>query len=174
MIRRASAVVLPGVGAFGEASRRLAAKKLVSPVAEALEKNKPFLGICLGLQLLFERSEESPGVKGLRFFKGEVVKFLKSSLKVPHMGWNTIQRGPASRTPMMAGITHEDYFYFVHSFFPAPRNREIVATRTPYGSLFCSSVAQGRLFASQFHPEKSGDRGQRLLRNFVGEVSRCS
>jgi glutamine amidotransferase len=176
VIRRAAGVVLPGVGAFGEAMKRLAAKKLVAPVCEALERNKPFLGICLGLQMLFERSEESRREKGFGFFKGSVVRFRMpkaSSLKVPHMGWNQLRFGPASTTRALRGVSEGDYFYFVHSFFPAPHDREIVATRTAYGRLFCSSIAQGRLFASQFHPEKSGDQGQRLLRNFVHEVSLC-
>jgi glutamine amidotransferase len=176
VIRRAAGVVLPGVGAFGEAMKRLASKKLIAPICETLQKNKPFFGICLGLQLLFERSEECAREKGFGFFKGSVVRFQMprgSSLKVPHMGWNQLRFGPASKTRALRGVSKGDYFYFVHSFFPAPRDRAIVATRTPYGRLFCSSIARGRLFASQFHPEKSGDQGQRVLRNFVREVSLC-
>lgn len=176
VIRQAVGVVLPGVGAFGEASRRLSSKKLTAPVAEALERNKPFLGICLGLQLLFDRSEESAREKGLGFLKGKVVRFRmpkRSELKVPHMGWNTLRRGPASRTCLLRGVPEGSYFYFVHSFFPVPGDPSVVATRTVYGRPFCSSVAQGRLFASQFHPEKSGDEGQVILRNFVQEVSSC-
>jgi glutamine amidotransferase len=176
VIRKAAGVVLPGVGAFGEAAKRLVSKNLFAPVAQALETNKPFLGICLGLQLLFERSEESSGVKGLGFLKGAVTRFrlpTQSTLKVPHMGWNTLQRGPASATRVLRGVSEGSYFYFVHSFYPQPKDASIVATRTPYGKAFCSSVAQGRLFACQFHPEKSGDQGQRLLRNFVNEVSLC-
>jgi len=176
VIRKAAGVVLPGVGAFGEAMKRLVSKKLSSPLTEALEKNKPFLGICLGLQLLFDRSEENSGEKGLGFVKGAVVRFRiskKSALKVPHMGWNTLQRGPASRTPVMRGVSEVSYFYFVHSYYPQPKDSSVVATHTVYGHPFCSSVAQGRLFACQFHPEKSGDQGQRLLRNFVSEVPLC-
>lgn len=173
-IRRAQGVVLPGVGAFGEAAKRLASKKLLPAIREALEKNKPFLGICLGLQLLFERSQESLGVKGLGFLKGDVIKFAaRDGLKIPHMGWNTVQGGPAGKTPVLKGLRSTDYFYFVHSYYPSPRDPSIIATRTPYGRTFCSAVAQGRLFACQFHPEKSGDQGQRLLRNYVHEVSLC-
>jgi glutamine amidotransferase len=167
---------LPGVGAFGEAMRRLSAKKLIAPVRDALEKNKPFLGICLGLQLLFERSEESAREKGLGFFRGSIVHFRmpkNATLKVPHMGWNTLKFGPASKTRVLRGLSEGDYFYFVHSYYPVPEDPSIKATSTPYGRPFCSSVAQGRLFACQFHPEKSGDQGQKLLRNFVREVSQC-
>jgi glutamine amidotransferase len=176
-IRRAAGVVLPGVGAFGEAAKRLASKKLVAPILDALRHNKPFLGICLGLQLLFERSEENPGAKGLGFFRGNVVRFRmskKSNLKVPHMGWNTAERGPAAKTPALRGVGKGRYFYFVHSFYPMPREKAIVSTITPYDGPFCSSVAKGRLFASQFHPEKSGEDGQKILRNFVKEVAACS
>ncbi len=176
-IRRADAVVLPGVGAFGEAVKRLSAKKLVATIINALERNKPFLGICLGLQLLFERSEESARAKGLGWLKGNVIRFRMSRtsrLKVPHMGWNTVHGGPAAKTPALKGVTEGNYFYFVHSFYPAPQEKALVATSTVYGRPFCSSIANGRLFASQFHPEKSGDVGQRLLRNFVREVALCS
>jgi glutamine amidotransferase len=177
VIRKAAGVVLPGVGAFGEAVKRLTAKKLMTPLADMLGQNKPFLGICLGLQLLFERSEESPKHKGLGFFRGSVVRFQMSKrpdLKVPHMGWNLLSFGPAAKTRALKGISKRDYFYFVHSFFPAPKNRDIIATETEYGRTFCSSIAKGRLYASQFHPEKSGNQGQKILRNFVKEVSLCS
>ena len=176
-IRRAAGVVLPGVGAFGEAAKRLSSKKLVSPILEALKRNKPFLGICLGLQLLFERSEENPGAKGLGFFRGDIVRFWvpkKSNLKVPHMGWNTTKRGPAANAAALRGVDNGSYFYFVHSFYPEPREKSIVSTTTPYAGSFCSSIAKGHLFASQFHPEKSGDEGQKILRNFVKDVLACS
>ena len=177
MIRRAHGVVLPGVGAFGQAVTNLSARKLLAPLIEVLEKNKPFLGICLGLQLLFERSEESPGSKGIGLFKGSVHRFripASSALKVPHMGWNTIVRKPSSAAKPLRGIKDGSYFYFVHSFFPVPQDSSIVATHTPYPQPFCSSVAKDHLFASQFHPEKSGDMGHKLLKNFVQEVAACS
>jgi len=176
MIRKADGVVLPGVGAFGEAVKRLVSKKLVSPISETLSRNRPFLGICLGLQLLFERSEESLRTKGLGFFKGENIRFHMSShrrLKVPHMGWNTFTCGPASETKALRDVKPGRYFYFVHSFYPVPRDSGLIATRTQYGSSFCSSVAKGRIFASQFHPEKSGEQGQIILRNFVKECVPC-
>jgi imidazole glycerol-phosphate synthase subunit HisH len=176
-IRKASGVVLPGVGAFGEAVKHLQKLKLLKPLRDVLDSKKPFLGICLGLQLLFERSDESPNVKGLGHFKGRVVKFkysLGSSLKVPHMGWNTVIRGPAGRTACLKGLASNAYFYFVHSFFPVPQDPRLVATRTSYGRDFCSSIATESLFASQFHPEKSGSAGLKLLKNFVHEVARCS
>jgi len=172
-MRKADGIVLPGVGAFGEAVKRLRAQKLVAPILEALGKGTPFLGICLGLQLLFERSEESAGVRGLGVFAGDVERFPRGALKVPHMGWNIIERGPAGRTEILKGVSANSYFYFVHSYYPAPEDRGIIATRTDYGRAFCSSIAQGRVYASQFHPEKSGAAGQRLLRNFVQEVSAC-
>lgn len=177
VIDRAAAVVLPGVGAFGEAVKRLTKRRLVSPVLRAIEREKPFLGICLGLQLLFKRSEESPKARGLGVFKGDVVEFrhtLRSGLKVPHMGWNTLRYGPAAAAPCLKGIAEKTYFYFVHSYFPAPTDPSIIATQTPYGDKFCSSVARGRLFASQFHPEKSGPAGLHILKNFVQEVALCS
>src|SRR5262245_22977793 len=176
-VRRAAGVVLPGVGAFGEAAKRLKRKKLDAPLREALKRNKPFLGICLGLQLLFERSEENPGAKGLGHFKGDVVRFRlppRSRMKVPHMGWNTVERGPAAKSAALRGVNAKSHFYFVHSYYPQPKERAIVSTTTPYGGAFCSSVAKGRLFASQFHPEKSGEEGQKILRNFVKEVASCS
>jgi glutamine amidotransferase len=177
VIRKAAGVVLPGVGAFGEAAKRLKSKKLDAPVMDALRRNKPFLGICLGLQLLFEKSEESPGVRGLGYLKGHVVRFRvpkTSNLKVPHMGWNTTTPGPAAKTPALRGVGKGTYFYFVHSYYPEPRDQAIISTTTAYGRSFCSSVSRGRLFASQFHPEKSGDDGQKILRNFVKDVAACS
>lgn len=173
-VRRADAVVLPGVGAFGEAVKRLHQERLWGPLNEALELGKPFLGICLGLQLLFERSEEARGAKGLGYFRGAVVKFSQQkSLKVPHMGWNTLIPGRAGKTPFLRGVKAEDYFYFVHSYFPAPKDDEWVASRTLYGKPFCSSMARGDLFASQFHPEKSGLQGQRVLNNFAQRIAAC-
>ncbi|MFA5974972.1 MAG: imidazole glycerol phosphate synthase subunit HisH [Elusimicrobiota bacterium] len=177
VIRGAAGVVLPGVGAFGEAVKRLKAGRLWAPLQDTLAQNKPFLGICLGLQLLFECSEENPGLRGLGFFKGSVIRFREKSmrsLKVPHMGWNTFRRGPAKTDVWLKGLGLNDYFYFVHSYFPQPNDRQVIAATTLYGQTFCSAAAQGNCFASQFHPEKSGDQGLRLLRNFVHQVRSCS
>lgn len=173
-IASADGVVLPGVGAFGEAARRLRIGRLLKPILSTIENNKPFLGICLGLQLLFERSEESPRERGLGVFKGSVVRFPRKTrnLKVPHMGWNALGFAKAGDTPYLRGIRSGDHFYFVHSYFPEPRDHSLVATTTSYGRAFCSSVARGRLFASQFHPEKSGRLGLRIVSNFVKEASR--
>jgi len=173
-VREAGAVVLPGVGAFGEAVRRLGARRLLGALDDALSQGKPFLGICLGLQLLFERSEESRGAKGLGFFKGPVVRFASAPrLKVPHIGWNTLSLESVRRVPCLRGIRGSDYFYFVHSYYPVPEDRECRAASTRYGTSFCSAAARGPVFASQFHPEKSGALGLRLLKNFVNEAERC-
>jgi imidazole glycerol-phosphate synthase subunit HisH len=172
-IRRADAVVLPGVGAFGEAAKSLKRQRLWGPVEETLGSGKPFLGICLGLQLLFERSEESRGEKGFGFLEGSVERFRFPSakrLKVPHMGWNTLRLNAKNRSPWGTGMTSKDYFYFVHSYFPAPKDKSVIAATTSYGIDFCSAAAGPSWFASQFHPEKSGEQGLRLLRQFVNRV----
>lgn len=173
VIRSAKAVVLPGVGAFGQAAKRLRAKGLDRAIQDTLNEGKPFLGICLGLQLLFERSEENPGIQGLGFFKGSVVRFRHKTLKVPHMGWNNLSLSSRPGS-CLKNIGKNDHFYFVHSYFPAPKDKKIIAATTRYGSRFCSAAAQGPVTATQFHPEKSGRQGLRLLSNFVRQVKRCS
>jgi len=192
IVKKAQGVVLPGVGAFGEASRRLKSTGLDKVIRASLASDKPFLGICLGLQLLFESSEESPKAKGLGFWKGKVKRFRFSPAglgaclpagrhsgapyKVPHMGWNTVtqSRDPNSGSKnILKGITGKDYFYFVHSYYPVPKDRDVIALETHYGKSFCSAASQGRVFACQFHPEKSGAQGQRILKNFVKEVASC-
>ncbi len=175
-LRKAQGIVLPGVGAFGEAVRRLKSAKLWGPLRDILESDKPFLGICLGYQLLFDRSEENPGVRGLGYFAGPVVRFRfskASARKVPHMGWNTLALAPKNRSNYLKGIDQGDYFYFVHSFYPAPKDRSLIASTTSYGLPFASAVARGTLFACQFHPEKSGSQGQRILKNFVRHLNVC-
>lgn len=172
---QARGVVLPGVGAFGEAVTRLKKNRLWTALENILVEGRPFLGICLGLQLLFERSEESPAVKGFGFLKGQVKRFKfahQHALKVPHMGWNTL-RLDGSRPEALEGIAARDFFYFVHSFYPAPKDDRWVKATTSYGVNFCSAVGGGALFASQFHPEKSGKQGLRILKNFVQQVGRC-
>ena len=162
-IQQAEAVVLPGVGAFGDAMRNLQASGLVPALRAQMEAGKPFLGICLGLQLLFESSEESPGVPGLGWLKGTVRRF-RHDLKVPHIGWNQLHlRG---RAPVLDGVANASFAYFVHSFFVVPEQEEIIATTTDYGHEFVSGVRQENLCAFQFHPEKSQAVGLQILANF--------
>ena len=170
-IKDASHVVLPGVGAFPDCMRNLDEKGLLDIVPKVINSGKPFLGICLGLQLLFTESEEFGIHKGLDIIKGRVVKFdfsaqsLEAShLKVPHMGWNTV--AVKRRPPAMEGIDEGAYFYFVHSYYVVPEDEKVVATTTAYGVEFASSIWKDNLFATQFHPEKSQEKGLRILKNF--------
>jgi glutamine amidotransferase len=174
-LKRADAVVLPGVGAFGEAMKRLHSEGIIPVLRQHISLQKPFLGICLGLQLLFDSSAESPGIAGLGIFRGTNRRFqLRSkNLKVPHMGWNGLIQNNSNPTPLFNGIGADESFYFVHSFFPEPKDESLIATKTEYGQTFCSAIARGRLFACQFHPEKSGDAGLQILRNFFSLVSAC-
>ena len=164
-IQAARGVVLPGVGAFSACMENLAKFALVEPIREIVRQKKPFLGICLGFQLLFSESEEFGKQKGLGLFSGRVVGFhADQDLKVPHMGWNRIEKQQDS--PFLDGISNGDYVYFVHSFYVVPQDNGIIATTTEYGRSFVSSVATERLFACQFHPEKSQELGLRILANF--------
>jgi glutamine amidotransferase len=172
-VKKAAGLIVPGVGAFKKAMENLQELGLVNPIIEFVESGKPFLGICLGLQLLFSGSDEFGFQKGLSLFKGRVVRFPfshpaasppKDLLKVPHMGWNTVHIH--KRPPVLDGIADGAYFYFVHSYYPVPEEQEIVATTTDYGGEFVSSVSRGNLFACQFHPEKSQSVGLKLLKNF--------
>ena len=169
-IARAEKLVLPGVGACGAAMTELKRRQLVEPIRQAIGSGTPYLGICLGLQLLFESSEEAPGVAGLGLLAGTVKKFRDSSLKVPHMGWNQINRPETSdirHQRLLEGIPDGSYCYFVHSYYAEPSDQTLVALRTAYGMPFASMVARERLFATQFHPEKSQAVGLRLLENFI-------
>ena len=150
----ADAMVLPGVGAFGDCARGLQERGLWDPVQEWLGSGKPFLGICVGYQLLFEGSEESPGVPGLGFFKGQVRKFPASALKVPQIGWNEIELTEPS-APLWRGLPAQPYVYFVHSYYPVPEDRSIVTSWCSYGETFAASAARDHVAAVQFHPEKS-------------------
>jgi len=162
----AEKIVLPGVGAFRDAIAALRVRKLIEPIRAAVEAGKPFLGICLGLQLLFDKSFEDGEHDGLGLLPGKVVRFrLANGYKVPHMGWNQVQF--RQRPPVFEGIADNAHFYFVHSYFVAPQDERIVATQTDYSTPFCSSIWQDNLYAVQFHPEKSQSAGLRLLKNFA-------
>ena len=164
-IASARGVVLPGVGAFQACMENLGRFGLIQPIQEVVRQKKPFLGICLGFQLLFSESEEFGKQKGLDLFPGKVVGFqANNGLKVPHMGWNCIEKKKAS--PFLEGIASGDYVYFVHSFYVVPDDPAVIATTTDYGSSFVSSIATDHLFACQFHPEKSQEIGLRILANF--------
>jgi glutamine amidotransferase len=164
-ILAARGVVLPGVGAFSACMENLGKFELIEPICRIVREKKPFLGICLGFQLLFSESEEFGKQKGLDLFPGKVVGFhAEKDLKVPHMGWNRIEKKTDS--PFLEGIADGDYVYFVHSFYVVPQDRSLVATTTDYGSTFVSSISTDRLFACQFHPEKSQELGLRILANF--------
>lgn len=168
-VARADKLILPGVGAFGAAMEELAARKLLDPIRRSLADGKPYLGICLGLQLLFETSEENPGVPGLGILPGRVRRFETNGhadLKVPHIGWNQVTTGRGG-CPLLAGIPEGSFFYFVHSYYADPADRSLVSLETDYGTRFASMVWRGKLFATQFHPEKSQALGLRLLKNFI-------
>ncbi|MGD0896266.1 MAG: imidazole glycerol phosphate synthase subunit HisH [Thermoguttaceae bacterium] len=165
VVAAADKVVLPGVGAFEDAMTELKNRRLVEPVLEAINSGKPFLGICLGLQLLFDTSYENGRHQGLGVLRGEVVRFdLPPDYSVPHMGWNQV--AIRRRAPVLAGIAEGTYVYFVHSYYVVPEDPAVIATETDYGGPFCSMIWRDNVFASQFHPEKSQSEGLRILKNF--------
>ena len=164
-ILSADKVILPGVGSFGDAMGRLYEYGLADTLHEVADSGKPFLGICLGLQLMFESSEEGPGVKGLGLLPGNIVKFPeKEGFKIPHMGWNSIDVKEGSR--LFKGVSNNSYVYFVHSYYLQAENENDVAATTEYITHVHASVEHDNIFACQFHPEKSGDVGLRILKNF--------
>lgn len=166
IILHAEKIILPGVGAFGDAMNRLHQYGLVPVIRQAVEKNVPFLGICLGLQLMFEGSEESPGVEGLGLLKGRILRIPEGKgIKVPHIGWNSLSYPNPGR--LFRGIPENSYVYFVHSYYLAAQDESIVTATTWYGTDIHASVEKGNLFACQFHPEKSSDTGLAILRNFI-------
>ena len=167
VISDATHIVLPGVGAFSECMNHLKATGLVSLIIKSIQEGKPFLGICLGLQLLFSKSEEFGEHEGLNLIRGEVKRFPEMGLKVPHIGWNQVQ--PLENCPIFKGIPQNAYFYFDHSYYVSPKEKEVTASWTDYGISFSSSVWRENLFACQFHPEKSQKMGLKLLENF-GEL----
>jgi len=164
---KADSVILPGVGNFGDGMKHLKASGLDKAVRNSISDGKPFLGICLGMQLLMDESEEAPGVPGLGIFKGRVVRFPKSPLKVPHMGWNDISVD--GENPNLAGIGNGTYFYFVHSYYVKPDDSRINAATCSYGLDFSACIGRKNVFATQFHPEKSQDAGLCILKNWISE-----
>lgn len=166
----ADGVILPGVGAFGDAMERLESYGLVDTITQAAERRIPFLGICLGMQLLFESSEESPGVKGLGLLPGKILRIPdEGGLKVPHMGWNSLKFPHPGR--LYKGLAQDSYVYFVHSYYLRAEEENIVKATTEYGTLIHASVERDNIFACQFHPEKSSGVGMRILQNFISVVN---
>jgi glutamine amidotransferase len=165
-LAKADKIVLPGVGAFGDAIAELKRRQLVEPIREAVAAGKPFLGICLGLQLLFDVGYEGGEFAGLGIFRGQVVRFERpAEYKIPHMGWNRCRL--VKPAPVLAGIEDESYFYFVHSYYVVPADPSLVALETDYGGPFCAAIWRDNVFATQFHPEKSQATGLKLLANFA-------
>ena len=165
-IRSADGLILPGVGAFGDAMANIRRRGLEPVIRDVAESGKPFLGICLGLQLLFERSEEAPGVAGLGILKGEILRIPEAEgMKIPHMGWNSLHLQNDGR--LFRGIREQSYVYFVHSYYLKAEDEKIVKATTEYCTHIHASVEQGNVFACQFHPEKSSDVGLHILKNFV-------
>lgn len=165
-ILSAEKVILPGVGAFGDAMRKLKEYGLDQVIRKTAGKGTPFLGICLGLQLLFERSDEAPGVEGLGILKGEILRLPeKEGYKIPHMGWNSLELIHNGR--LFRDLPEDSYVYFVHSYYLKAADETIVKARTEYTTAIDASVEQGNVFACQFHPEKSSETGLKILKNFV-------
>lgn len=165
-LSKADKIILPGVGAFGDSMERIRAYELEPVIKELIESGRPFLGICLGLQLLFEASEETPGVKGLSILEGTIKKIPNGEYtKIPHMGWNSLEY--PNQGKLFKGIDENPYVYFVHSYFLDAKNKEDVVATTKYNVTIDASVEHDNVFACQFHPEKSGDVGLKILSNFL-------
>ncbi len=170
-IEKADGIVLPGVGAFRDCMRELTNLALVDAVVNSIKRRRPYLGICLGLQVLFSESEEFGRCGGLDIFRGRVVKFRDGDLKVPHMGWNELKI--LRNNPLLSGIPNKSFFYFVHSYYVLPDDSSIISTTTEYGIEFTSMVWKDNIYAVQFHPEKSQTLGLRLLKNF-GDIVKAA
>lgn len=167
-IAAADKIVLPGVGAFGDCMENLTATGLIPTIKDFVKTGKPMLGICVGLQILFEGSEESIGVAGLGLLRGKVRRIQAPGLKVPHMGWNSLTiKSPRQPLDLFQGLSEKPYVYFVHSYHAVPQDSSIVTATTEYGSELTAAVAKGNIQATQFHPEKSGDVGLAILKNFI-------
>jgi len=167
-IEKADGLVLPGVGAFGDCLKNLREKGLLEPIKDFISSGRPFLGICLGLQALFNESEESPGVNGLGVFNGKVIKFSSlppDRLKVPQIGWNQIEFN--NQIAVLKNIPQKSWFYFVHSYYVEPDDKDLNIVKSDYGVEFTAAIAKDNRFACQFHPEKSGELGLRIIRNFA-------
>lgn len=162
-LKSAEKIILPGVGAFGDCMKNLSATGLIPTIEREVADGKIFLGICVGLQILFDGSEESPCVDGLKIFRGQVKKIRAAGLKIPHMGWNSVTFGDSK---LFAGLSGKKFFYFVHSYHAIP-DEKIISATTDYGETVTAAVERENIFATQFHPEKSGDVGLRVLKNFV-------
>lgn len=161
-------VVLPGVGAFGDCMRQLSASGLIPAIKESVAKGIPLLGICVGLQILFEGSEESSGVEGLNLLRGHVRKISTSREKIPHMGWNALELAENHRERgLFKGIPQSSYVYFVHSYYAVPEDMSIVSSSCFYGEKITASISTENIMATQFHPEKSGDIGLHIIQNFI-------
>ena len=166
-LNKIQTMIFPGVGSFGDSSDQLKKQSLFEPIREWIINDRPFLGICIGFQMLFDSSEESPGSEGLGIIPGKVIKFSEQkNLKVPHMGWNRVQIKNLD-DPVWQKIDDLTHFYFVHSYFPKPDNPEVSSSTTAYGVDFTSSIRFGNIFGTQFHPEKSQKSGLRLIENFL-------
>ncbi len=159
-------LVLPGVGAFGDCAQALQQQGLADFIRTWIAADKPFLGICIGYQILFESSDETPDARGLGIFDGHVQRFIDCGQKIPHMGWNAVQPTNAAH-PLWAGMGAEPYFYYVHSYYPQPADKGLIAATTTYGDTFAAAIIRGNVVATQFHPEKSQQQGLRLLHNFL-------
>ena len=168
VLRQAQKIVLPGVGAFGDCMKNLEATGLIPVLMDMVESGYPLLGICVGLQILFEGSDESPGAAGLGVFSGQVKKIVAPGLKIPHMGWNSLRTEASTGViDLFDGLGQGAYVYFVHSYHAAPTDPDIITARSEYGESITAAVAKDNVQAVQFHPEKSGDVGLRLLKNFI-------
>ena len=166
-IKDISSIIFPGVGSFGDSSEQLKKQRLFDPIKSWLKEDRPFLGICIGFQMLFEKSDESPNSDGFGIIPGKVVRFPEENLlKVPHMGWNEVKFENSS-DPIWQGIKTSTHFYFVHSYYPEPLESNSVSSITSYGLEFASSVRSGNIFGTQFHPEKSQAAGLKLISNFL-------
>ena len=167
-IQTADKVILPGVGAFGDCMKNLEGTGLIPTIKSLVADGRPMLGICVGLQILFDGSEESPGAKGLGLIHGMVKKIQAPELKIPHMGWNSLAiRKEREERDLFKGLSEHPYVYFVHSYHAVPDDPSVITSTTEYGEQLTASVAKGSLQATQFHPEKSGDVGLSILKNFI-------